>query len=295
MKIVNDFIQNILLEVCLDSRISSGILEISNPEHIEIIGEHLFEHGMKPQFVMEVVNSLVIRDGKYPDRQAYNKDGWLVTFPSADYRNAAIQKGTHFTSDPTHGKGGMHLYYKKKGKQARVQHQDTSVAGGEATGERPVSPQGQGVETQPPAAGREEKPAADTTTEKPSGAAAASGGSSGGDGGSSDLPPSDDKEAPEPAAPSGGSAPKPSPSTGGAAPDTPAALPVEPLPPPKPSYVELSKKFADQKGWGDTPYQDWHDEVGEKVAVTGLDGQVVPINHADREALKVFIKKNSTQ
>jgi hypothetical protein len=57
----------------------------------------------------------------------------------------------------------------------------------------------------------------------------------------------------------------------------------------------LSKKFAQEKEWGDTPYGDWHDSVGEKVAVTGLDGQVVPISHVSRESLKLFVKKNTAQ
>ena len=58
----------------------------------------------------------------------------------------------------------------------------------------------------------------------------------------------------------------------------------------------MTKKFATEKGWWPTPYGEWHDlDSGETKAVTGIDGQVVPINHVDRETLKTFVEKNGQQ
>ena len=38
---------------------------------------------------------------KYPERQAYNAKGILVTFPTPEYKADAIKRGTHFEEDPT--------------------------------------------------------------------------------------------------------------------------------------------------------------------------------------------------
>ena len=40
-------------------------------------------------------------EGKYPERQAYNAKGILVTFPTPEYKADAIKRGTHFEEDPT--------------------------------------------------------------------------------------------------------------------------------------------------------------------------------------------------
>jgi hypothetical protein len=293
MKTIDTFIQNILFEVCLDKRIENSTIDISNPIHIEIIADHLYERKMGAQIVMEVVNGLVLRDGKFPDRQAYNKDGWLVTFPSADYKNAAIQKGTHYSSDPTHGKGGMNLYYKKKGKQSRPAQQSTSVTDtgeDEQSAQDSSSPAPQEPSQQPDS--QEKEAPIQTTSTKQSQSST-----------DSSLPQSDDAGEKSPqenpktepvnkSANSGNNADtsvdKPNPSS-----DQPE-LSKQLEAPPAPSIIELSKKFArDHKNWGETPYGDWHDDVGEKVAVTALDGQVVPVNYADRESLKTFIKNTT--
>jgi hypothetical protein len=296
MKTTNDFIQNILLETCLDNRILGGVLEINNQEHIEILGEYLYRHGLNGQFVMEVVNNLVLREGKFPDRQAYNKNGWLVTFPSADYKNAALHKGTHYTSDPTHGNGGMNLYYKKKGKQARPVQQTTSTEPVSAdSGAKPAQTAATPTSDQPATSGSDLPASTPDSSKKQTGTAPSSSSDS-------SLPPSSDSgqeaQPPTPSAAADGedepndSGDSTTSSTAVPQPSAPSAPPT-PVEPPKPSYIELSVKFArDEKNWGKTPYGDWHDEHGEKIAVTALDGQVVPINYADREFLKTFIKNS---
>jgi len=295
MKKTNDFIQEILMEVTLDERIESGILEMSNPEHVEVLAERLFDAGFDAGMVTELVNNLILREGKHPDRQAYNKEGWLVTFPSADYRNAAIQKGTHFQNDPTHGRGGMNTYYKKKGKTAHQSQQDVSTSE-PVQGEQPTAPDtpvpakavapaqqtapaagGVKVDPQSPAVPAKDEPTNTTPKPQPSG--------------DSELPSAGSPET-EPAAPA-----SPESSAGGtvaatdSTPKPPAAPAPAPAAPSGPSIPELTKKFALSKNWKETPYGEWHGGEGEKVAVVGYDEQVVPVNHPDREALSVFIKR----
>jgi hypothetical protein len=295
MSHINDFIKNILLESALDNRIENGILEVNNPEHLMVLADHLFEHGLTEEFVTEVVNNLTLRDGKYPDRQAYNKNGWLVTFPSPDYRNAAIKKGTHYTSDPTHGKGGMHLYYKSKGKQARQAQQAASQV---QPGQQPPAQPGQpapAAEPAPvapisPAPQAETPPAATPAPQEAPSAQSQKAPDSSGE--KSSLPAAGDEKAPPtPSAAADGETPKAS--DGSAQSVTPPTQ--TPAPATGPSIVELSKKFAASKNWQSTPYGDWNGTTGEKVAVSGYDGQVVPVNHPDRESLAGFIERNKPQ
>lgn len=125
---INDFITSIITEAALDSRIPDGVVDLKNIEHVQIVAEAIYNACEDEEVVNEFVSSF-LNEGKYPDRQAFNKEGWLVTFPSKEYRDAALKKGTHSISDPTHGKGGMNLYYKRRGKQKRqTQQQATQVA-----------------------------------------------------------------------------------------------------------------------------------------------------------------------
>ena len=82
INITYKFITEILTEAALDDRIESGIIEVSNPIHIEVLAEHMFDRGLDATMVAEIVNRVALKDGKYTERQAFNKDGWLVTFPS---------------------------------------------------------------------------------------------------------------------------------------------------------------------------------------------------------------------
>ena len=121
----HEIIHEILLDMSLHPLIEDGMVNFSNKVHLRILEEKLTSFGMSKKDVSEIIDNVI--EGQFPDRQAYNKEGWLVTFPSPEYKQAAIKKGTHFASDPTHGKGGMNLYYKKKGKQARMTQQDPSA------------------------------------------------------------------------------------------------------------------------------------------------------------------------
>lgn len=56
-------------------------------------------------FVNEI--SVISEKGKHPERQAYNKNGLLVTFPTPEYKARAISKGTHFEKNPKAGQTNL--------------------------------------------------------------------------------------------------------------------------------------------------------------------------------------------
>lgn len=291
-------IEAVLLEASLDERVDSGIIDLTNINHLEVIAEHFIKRGVAEEDVVDMVNELVVDEGKYPERQAFNKEGWLVTFPSKEYRDRAIKKGTHSISDPTHGKGGMNLYYKKKGKQQRQTHQD-------ATTSEPTEPVKDRVQPTSPAAAKKPAPRPRDPA-PPEEDAGESGGSDALDfldaefgdeweknnkgeeqgskepAGSSGLPKSD--------SPAGNSGEKNSvpPSA------EPTQAPQPPAPPPPPPYVELSKKFAAQKAWISTPFGEWRDSQGNAVAVEALTKEIVPLKTTDREELKLFVQKHTS-
>lgn len=292
---MNKLISEVLLEASIDERIQDGIVDLSNHEHAQVLAERLLDRGVELSVVVEVMSRAIETEGKFPERQAYNKEGWLVTFPSTEYKNAAIKRGSHFSSDPTHGKGGMNTYYKKKGKQKRIGQQDPSrndptqqtqptnpQAPQQPTG---ASPQGQSTDpkdtTIPPTDSDAANKNAPTVAMAPTGTDATDKKNS--DGGEdsektgSSLPSSDTD--------STGTPPKPSenPSTT----PTPAAPPV----PEAPSFVNVSIEFAKKKMWNPTPFGEWRNSIGDTVAIVALSGEVVPIKSTDREELKLLAAK----
>jgi hypothetical protein len=288
---VKNFISNALLEAAIDSRIDSGMVDLYNCVHVEVLAEKMRDGGLSEEQVDQILNEMTINDGKYPDRQAYNKEGWLVTFPSKDYRDAAIKKGTHYISDPTHGKGGMNLYYKKRGKQKRQTQQDRTISEpGQDAGGGPTPP----ADTTKPG----------DTMSKADGEPAATGPAnsnanppspSGGKPSASSENPTDSEELPPatssatPGGISGGAGVGGGSSAPAPAPTTPSA-PAAPMPPP---YTDLSIRFAKEKGWTPTLYGEWRNATGETKAVVGLSGEVVPVKHVEREEFKLFAEKNS--
>jgi outer membrane biosynthesis protein TonB len=84
-----------------DISIEDGVFDITKQEHIEILRGNLLEVGMSVETVTDYLNKVV--EGKFPERQAYNKNGILVTFPTPEYKQKAIAKGTHFEKNPTKG------------------------------------------------------------------------------------------------------------------------------------------------------------------------------------------------
>lgn len=92
-------IEKILNNVMLDERIEDGIFDVYKEYHMDALREYLVRKGMNESTVLEFCNKVV--EGKYPERQAYNAKGILVTFPTPEYKAKAIEKGSHYEKDPT--------------------------------------------------------------------------------------------------------------------------------------------------------------------------------------------------
>ena len=88
-----------------DISIESGIFDISKQEHIEILRGHLLESNIDSKTVNQYLNKML--EGRYPDRQAYNVNGILVTFPTPEYKQKAIERGSHFEQNPRKGQANV--------------------------------------------------------------------------------------------------------------------------------------------------------------------------------------------
>ncbi len=95
----------ILNEVSLDPRIKDGMFNIEENEHMESFRDYFINRGVDKNMVKEFSNRML--EGKYPERQAFNADGILVTFPTPEYKADAIKRGTHFEEDPTKGQSNL--------------------------------------------------------------------------------------------------------------------------------------------------------------------------------------------
>lgn len=282
---MKNIIDKILLNVCLDERIENGLVDFTNETHLRVLAENLFENGMNGAEVANVMTNITLQDGKYPDRQAFNKEGWLVTFPSPVYKMAAIKKGTHYETDPTYGKGGMNLYYKGKGKQARKKQQDVSAID---TNE----PQQKKQPTVVKPIVSPETPRRDVllTPTAPTQKAA------------TPAPVDDKVEEPGKTDASDVAAPvaKTVTDTPSKNQDISASVDIAPereLEPEKAfdmpeNFVELTKQFAISKNWKENEENEWYDESGQTAAITAIDREVVPVEYKTREELRSYISKN---
>ena len=89
----------VLDEVAIDPRLTTGIFDIRNNDHLAIFREYLIKEGISEEAAIELSNRLA-EAGRFPERQAYNKDGLLVTFPSPEHKQRAISRGTHYEKNP---------------------------------------------------------------------------------------------------------------------------------------------------------------------------------------------------
>jgi len=91
--------KSLINDICCDGRIKDGIFDFQNQEHVFVLQEYLEKAGCDVNYVVEKTANL-FEAGRFPERQAYNKDGILVTFPSKEYKDRAVNKGTHFAENP---------------------------------------------------------------------------------------------------------------------------------------------------------------------------------------------------
>ena len=91
--------KSLVNEIGCDSRIKNGSLDLKNEDHVFVLQEYLEKAGYDINEIVEKTARL-FEAGRFPERQAYNKDGILVTFPNKQYRDRAVNKGTHFAENP---------------------------------------------------------------------------------------------------------------------------------------------------------------------------------------------------
>jgi len=287
MKNINKFISGIITEAALDSRIQDGMVNLKNIEHIQVVAEAMYDACEDESIVNEFVDGFV-DEGKYPDRQAYNKDGWLVTFPSAEYKQRAIKKGTHYGSDPTHGKGGMHLYYKKRGKQKRQTQQ--AVSSTDPTQHSAVSPKQANITPEQKPANAAPTSVGNDASARASRLAKISGATNkqSTDASTTQTDVSVDTKT----ATQNGNKKPDSDATGQSSLEPRMATQPSPVATPVSNYVFISVKFATDKGWTKTPYGEWRDSTGNTAAVISLSGEVVPVKSVERDELKLLADKN---
>jgi hypothetical protein len=91
-------IDRIFAEVCLDERVKDGIFKLDEDEHMSALRDLFVKKGLTRENATSLTNRMV--EGKFPERQAFNKDGILVTFPTPQHKAKAIARGTHFEKNP---------------------------------------------------------------------------------------------------------------------------------------------------------------------------------------------------
>jgi hypothetical protein len=76
--------------------------DIWEEENLDSLYESCIFNGISDEDTLFIINEsiVLVEKGKHPERQAYNKNGILVTFPTPEYKARAISKGTHFEKNP---------------------------------------------------------------------------------------------------------------------------------------------------------------------------------------------------
>jgi hypothetical protein len=95
---MSNIVDSILSEVCIDERVKDGIFRLEEDEHMSALRDLLVRRGLTQEAAIEMSNRML--EGRFPERQAYNADGVLVTFPTPQHKQKAIKRGTHFEKNP---------------------------------------------------------------------------------------------------------------------------------------------------------------------------------------------------
>ena len=119
-------VEKFLNKLSLDRRITDGVFNIENNEHLDILQETLQKMGVIEEEAIDIRNK--VTEGKYPDRQAFNVNGILVTFPTTEYKQRAIQRGTHFEINPKKQQPNVDFVDKTAPKTKPVQSEPTEPA-----------------------------------------------------------------------------------------------------------------------------------------------------------------------
>lgn len=252
-------IEQLLLEVCAHPKVADGVVNFETQEHVDALIEVLKKTSMPVESIKSITNAL--NEGRHPERQAYNREGFLVTFPTPEYKKQALASGEYTNQDPTNGKGGMHLVKK-------VEPSDTTPTDNTVQKQEPVK---QSHSSSP----QQSSPKPTTSTPAPTPAP------------STPAPSQIKTSSPKPA-------PTATPKTPGGATEYTTGVPVSPstdLNLDKISdYRDPSLEWAHNKKWEKRENNNYYDSQGNLKAITGLDGTVVPVVEEERMDLKKFIE-----
>jgi len=269
--IKDQIIEQLLLEVCAHSKVEDGIVNFEIQEHVDALIEVLKKTSMPVEVIRMVTNSL--NEGKHPERQAYNREGFLVTFPTPEYKKQALASGEYTNQDPTHGKGGMHLVKKVEPVDAPVPTKTPSQEPAPKTSNPSQPSSGGGSESKPTTPSPTPAPTTPSPTPAPT----------------NPSPAAIKTAAPKAPTP----APTPAKTSGGATQYT-TGVPVDPsidLNLDKISdYRDPSLEWSHNKKWQKRENNNYYDAQGNLKAITGLDGTVVPVSEEERVDLKKFIE-----
>jgi hypothetical protein len=133
---MKEVIERLLNKICLDDRITEGIFFMEDNSHMDIFQEYLIKNGVTQEDSLILRNKMV--EGKYPERQAYNANGLLVTFPTPEYKQRAITRGTHFEENPK--KGQANVFQTAPVQPQQVAPKSTPEEQPQATEQPPVEP-----------------------------------------------------------------------------------------------------------------------------------------------------------
>ena len=95
---MSQLIEKILRDISADDRISDGIFRMENDTHMGVLRDYFVKHGLTYEAAVHVTNRMT--EGKFPEKQAYNKNGVLCTFPTPQHKARAIARGSHFEKNP---------------------------------------------------------------------------------------------------------------------------------------------------------------------------------------------------
>ena len=95
---MSNLLDRVFNEVCLDERVSDGVFKMEEASHMDALRDYFLKKGVAKEAAVHVTNRMV--EGKFPERQAYNRDGILVTFPTPQHKARAIARGSHFEKNP---------------------------------------------------------------------------------------------------------------------------------------------------------------------------------------------------
>lgn len=155
----------IIEDVCIDTRIKDGIFSMENNDHLNILQEHLKNKlNLSDAAAAEIRNAMV--EGKYPDRQAYNASGLLVTFPTPEYKQRAIQRGTHFEENPKKAAGANIFDTEPQSAEQPTTQPSTEPAAQTQEPSQPSEEPQQSQQPETPAEKDEEEPDLRTPQEK---------------------------------------------------------------------------------------------------------------------------------